>query len=156
MTASDDARAAIAAVLIPDGVHVKPSAAPYVLDVPMPDGRTIAQHLDALAEVEAERDVARKGTEDAIGELQYERKMRAENLRALWNAEAERDALRVVADAADKVWRCLRCNGGGMVAPGDYCPTCAGDGLRVEWADDGSDLRPLVEAIAALAADVTP
>jgi hypothetical protein len=46
VSASDDARAAIAAVLIPDGVHVKPSAAPYVLDVPMPDGRTIAQVLD--------------------------------------------------------------------------------------------------------------
>lgn len=56
--------------------------------------RVNAATLDALAEVEAERDVARKGTEDAIGELQYERKMRAENLRALWDAEAERDALR--------------------------------------------------------------
>lgn len=71
-------------------------------------------------------------------------------------AEAEAARLRAVVDEADKVWRCLRCNGGGMVAPGDCCPTCAGDGLRVEWADDGSDLRPLVEAFAALAAEAQP
>ena len=63
----------------------------------------------------------------------------------------EVDRLRAVVRAADEVWRCHRCGGGGLIAPGDWCQTCAGDGLRVEWADDGSDLRPLVEALAALA-----
>lgn len=67
-------------------------------------------------------------------------------------AEAEVVRLRAVAEAADEVWRCKRCNGGGMIAPGDCCQTCAGDGLRVEWDDDGSDLRPLVAALAALEA----
>lgn len=55
-----------------------------------------------------------------------------------------------VAEAADKVWRCKRCNGGGLIAPGGCCQTCAGDGIRVEWDDDGSDLRALIDALAAL------
>ena len=53
-------------------------------------------------------------------------------------------------DAAEEVWRCKRCNGGGLIAPGACCQTCAGDGIRVEWDDDGSDLRPLIDALAAL------
>lgn len=71
-------------------------------------------------------------------------------LLVLKDAVAEVIRLRAVVQAADEVWRCQRCGGGGLIAPGDWCQTCAGDGLRVEWADDGSDLRPLVEALAAL------
>ena len=78
---------------------------------------------------------------------------------AVWGGDArlirrlcdEVDRLRAVVRAADEVWRCHRCGGGGLIALGDWCQTCVGDGLRVEWADDGSDLRPLVEALAALA-----
>ena len=64
--------------------------------------------------------------------------------------EAERDALADLIDAAEEVWRCKRCNGGGLIAPGACCQTCAGDGIRVEWDDDGRDLRPLIDALAAL------
>lgn len=60
------------------------------------------------------------------------------------------DAVADLIDAADEVWRCKRCNGGGLIAPGACCQTCAGDGIRVEWDDDGSDLRPLIDALAAL------
>jgi RecJ-like exonuclease len=63
---------------------------------------------------------------------------------------ATRDALADLIDAAEEVWRCKRCNGGGLIAPGACCQTCAGDGIRVEWDDDGSDLRPLIDALAAL------
>lgn len=63
---------------------------------------------------------------------------------------ATADALADLIDAADEVWRCKRCNGGGLIAPGACCQTCAGDGIRVEWDDDGSDLRPLIDALVAL------
>lgn len=73
--------------------------------------------------------------------------------RDLFDALCEVDRLRAVVSAADEVWRCKRCGGGGMIAPGGACQTCAGDGVRVEWADDGSDLRPLIATLAALDAD---
>lgn len=81
---------------------------------------------------------------------------RAVSFWSLYDRDAicdEVDRLRAVVSAADEVWRCKRCGGGGMIAPGGACQTCAGDGVRVEWADDGSDLRPLIDALAALDAD---
>lgn len=66
---------------------------------------------------------------------------------------SEVDRLRDVVKAADEVWRCKRCGGGGLIAPGNCCQTCAGDGVRVVWADDGSDLYPLIDSLAALDTD---
>jgi hypothetical protein len=36
-----------------------------------------------------------------------------------------------VIRAAEGLRECRRCNGGGMVAPGDCCPECGGDGLEI-------------------------
>ena len=38
-------------------------------------------------------------------------------------------ALEVIADAAKALIVCDRCNGGGLIAPGDCCQTCGGDGM---------------------------
>jgi hypothetical protein len=37
----------------------------------------------------------------------------------------------IVIRAAEDLRNCSRCSGGGMVAPGDCCPECGGDGLEV-------------------------
>lgn len=84
------------------------------------------------------------------------RELRAVSFWSLYDRDAicdEVDRLRAVVKAADEVWRCQRCNGSGIIAPGSSCQTCAGDGVRVDWADDGSDLRPLIDALAALDGD---
>lgn len=75
----------------------------------------VAALRDRLAEATAELNVARRGAEDAIAELRWERKMRSVDLRAIWDLTAERDRLRDAIDAIPRhtPWadtgRCSEC-----------------------------------------------
>lgn len=89
----------------------------------------VAALRDRLAEATAELNVARRGAEDAIAELRWERKMRSVDLRAIWDLTAERDRLRDAIEAIPR-HRPYTLPMGGDTA----CNTCAQHGRGfVPW-----------------------
>jgi hypothetical protein len=75
------------------------------------DDAALSRATEALSAANSDKHFCSEWQEDGV-------------CRICWNVAAE------VIRAAEGLRCCSRCNGGAMVAPGDCCPQCGGNGLE--------------------------